>query len=150
MFKGVISKMACLAFACVSMGSAAAQTNIPTPDEASIVKGQGAYAMAQLSVLAAIYGRDPSGKASKEAFDNAWAPVSRAYASPQSGWPARGPSLRESIEPLLAQAYAAKAECARIEGQCQDEAAKKAKGAAREILSNKNPGRALAEAVSKI
>lgn len=152
MFKGLISKMACSACACafVFAGSAASQTAMPKPDEASIVKGQGAYAMAQLSVLAAIYGSDPSGKASKEAFDNGWAPVSRSYASPQSGWPARGPSLRESIEPLLAQAYAAKAACSSIEGHCQDAAAKKAKGAARVILSSKNPGHALAEAVSKI
>jgi hypothetical protein len=150
MFKSLISSLACIASACVFTGSVQAENSVQKPDEASIVRGQGNYAMAQLSVLAAIYGSDPSGKASKEAFDNGWAPVSRGYASPQSGWPARGPSLRESIEPLLAQAYAAKAACQTVEGPCQDAAAKKAKVEAGLILSSKNPGRALSQAVSKI
>ena len=89
--------LACSSFAAQSQSGAA--PSFPRPAQVDVVKAQGVYALSQLKALAAIYGADPSGAASREAMDNGWAPVSRSYASPQHGWPARGPSLGESIEP---------------------------------------------------
>jgi hypothetical protein len=135
-------------FAAQSQSGAA--PSFPRPAQADVVKAQGVYALSQLKALAAIYGADPSGAASREAMDNGWAPVSRSYASPQHGWPARGPSLGESIEPLLAQARAAKYACPGYEGACQAQSLAWAKVEAKRVRSAKNPGAQLAASVAQL
>lgn len=133
--------------ALLASASSAEGFKVPQPE---IVQAQGRYAMVQLTALAAVYGADPSGKASREAFDNGWAPVRLGWSSPSHNWPARGPSLKESIEPLLAQAHAAKMSCETFEGPCQNEAARVAKLQARAILKDKNPGARLAAEVGRL
>lgn len=120
------------------------------PSEEAIVKAQGVHAGVQLKVMAAFMGADPSGLASREAIEKGWAPVNRGYASPTHGWPARGPSLGESIEPLFAQARAAQLGCKELEGTCQARAAAWAKEGGRSVRAAKNPGREFARLVQTL
>ena len=148
--KKINSLFKTLAFATLGLCSISHAQTPNTPDEASIVKAQGNLAMVQLQALSYIYSADPSGKFSTEAFNHGWAPVSLAYASPTHGWPARGPSLSESIEPLFAQSLASKNNCEHLEGPCQDQASALAKKIAKKILSSRNPGKELLSQVSSL
>lgn len=139
-----------LALAASLMAGAAMAGGPSAPAPAEVVKAQGVFAATQLKVLAAIYGSDPSGAASREAIDNGWAPVNRNYASPQHGWPARGPSLGESIEPLLAQAHAASAGCQGYEDACQAKSMAWARLGTKRIKAAKNPGAELAKVVAEM
>lgn len=129
--------------AALALCAAAAQAQ-QLPSQADVVQAQGRYASAELAALAAVFGADPSGGASREAFEKGMAPAMLSWSSPVQGWPARGPSLRESIEPLLAMRAAAKMGCERLEGPCQAKAAAAAKAAAKKVLDAKNPGAELA------
>ena len=120
-----------------------------SPAAADVVNAQGVFAVAQLKALAAVYGAYPSGAATREAIDNGWGPVHRGYASPQHGWPARGPSLGESIEPLLAQAQAARAACQGYEDACQARSLAWARAGAQRVKAAKNPGVELAKVVAE-
>lgn len=133
-----------------SFQAQAQSQSFPRPEESAVVKAQGQYAMAQLKSFAAIFGADPSGGFSREAFSKGWAPVNRRYSSPTNGWPARGPSLGESIESLFAQARAAQLACKELEGSCQIEAAAWAKKSAERVKIAKNPGVELARTVDQL
>lgn len=133
--------------ASLAVGAAmAAPPSAPAP--ADVVRAQGVFAVSQLKVFAAIYGADPTGAASREALDNGWAPVDRGHASPQGGWPARGPSLGESIETLLAQAQAGRSSCSGYEDECQAKALAWARAQAKRVKGAKNPGAELAKVVA--
>lgn len=140
------------AFAALGYALAFAQpafAAMPMPAPADVVKAQGVYALSQLRSLAAVYGADPTGSASREAINNGWAPVARGYASPQHGWPARGPSLGESLEPLLAQAQAARSACQGYEDSCQAESLAWAKARVKGVRAARNPGAELAKVVAE-
>lgn len=145
-----IGVLLAVAMAALSMSGAAVAQAFPRPSEEAVVKAQGQHAMVQLRSVAAIFGADPSGGFSREAFSKGWAPVSLGYASPTHGWPARGPSLGESIEPLLAQARAAQLACKELEGSCQAGAAAWARQRAARVKMAKNPGAELASVVGQL
>lgn len=148
--KSTSSMLRRMAFATFGLCSLAQAQNVSMPQASAIVQAQGQMAMVQLQALAAVYSADPSGKASKEAFENGWAPVNKGYSSPSHGWPARGPSLSESVEPLFAQALAAKWGCADLEGPCQNKAGAQAAKIAKKVLGSKNPGGELGSQVSSL
>lgn len=135
----------------VSMGASSQTMNgFHKPGQQSVVKAQADYALIQLKVLSGFMGSDPSGLASREAIEKGWAPVNRGFASPSHGWPARGASLGESIEPLLAQARAGAQGCKELEGACQKSAQNWAKEGMSRIKHAKNPGVEFAKVVDLV
>lgn len=116
--------------------------------QADVIKGQGQYAATQLKILASIYGSDPTGSASREAFTKGWAPVQYGWSSPTHGWPARGANIGESLAMLFAQVRAAKDGCPSFEGACQESALKYGRAMSAKIMSARNPGVELDNQVS--
>ena len=135
-----------IAFGCsgaFAQGSAA-------PAQSEIVQAQATYAKVQLQALAAIYGADPSGGASKGAFAQGMAPAMTAWSSPVQGWPARGPNLGESVRPLMAMAIAGRMGCKEVEGPCQNQAMAQAAAIGRKVSKARNPGAEFAAQVSRL
>jgi hypothetical protein len=118
------------------------------PTEASVVKAQGDFARIQLESLSALLSAMPAAVA-KESFASGNAAIDWAHWSPALGGVARGPTLAESLNPLLSNLAAAKSACAELDGPCQARA--RAWGAARasSILKSPHPGKALAMALSE-
>ena len=130
------------ALLCMATGFASAQpSNLPS--EGALIQAQGVYARAQLESLASLFKKLPPA-AAKEAFASGNAAIDWRHYSPSLGGIARGPTLGESIAPLLANVEAVKLGCPTTEGPCQVKAWNWAKDQARTILASSHPGIALA------
>lgn len=132
---------------CAWACAAQAQPSI-RPTERQIVEAQGQYARAQLGALAALLGTAPAASA-REAFASGGAAIDWTHWSPALGGVARGPTLSESLAPLLANLAAQRAGCDRLEGPCQDRALAAGRRAAKDILKSQHPGAALAAAIKE-
>lgn len=128
-------------------GASMAQT---APQAADIVKGQAVFAMAHLRAMSAIMGADPDGAFSKEALRSGRAPVQRGWASPEGGWPARGPTLNESLDSSFAMIEAGLRGCPAVSGPCQDQALSAGKARAQAVRQAKNPGAEMARQVAAL
>lgn len=138
----------CLCFAVALFVAAPTHAQLKWPSGLQIVQAQGQYALSELQAISAIYGGDPSGSVSREAFENGWAPANLGYVSPRQGWPARGPTLGESIQPLLANVKAWRMDCQTNDGPCAKRALRWSKARSQEILSSPNPGKMLSQVVA--
>lgn len=122
--------------------------DMPTPSEAAVVQAQGRFAAAQLQSLAMIFGHAPASVA-REAFASGNAAIAWRHYSPALRGVSRGPTLSESIAPLLANVRAARDECPSVEGPCQDRAWTWAKERAEQIRRSVHPGKALASTLDE-
>jgi hypothetical protein len=116
--------------------------------EARIVEAQGAYARAQLGSIAAILSAAPAA-AAREAFQSGNATIDWRRYSPGLGSIARGPTLKESLAPLLSNIAASKMGCVALEGSCQNQAAASGRDAALRVLGSEHPGKALLAALAE-
>ena len=138
-----------LLMALLATGPIAQAAGLPTPPEAEVVQGQGAFAQAQLQMLAMFYSNAPAA-AAKEAFASGNAQIDWRHYSPAMGGVSRGPTLSESIGPLLANIRAAADKCPAVEGPCQDKAWAWAKAQSESIRKSAHPGKALASTLEEI
>ena len=112
-----------------------------------IVASQALFARSQLQAMAALLSVDPDGSISREFFQSGNAMVMLGQYSPAMGWPARGPTPKEALRPLLASIEAGRLNCAELSGECQKQALKTGTGQAKQILGATHPGKALASAL---
>lgn len=139
--------MAATRFAWLILAFLGAPALAQSPSEAQIIQAQGAYARSQLGSIAAILSAAPAASA-REAFQSGNAPIDWRHYSPGLGAVARGPTLKESIAPLLSNIAAARMGCESLEGPCQSKATKSGTDAARRVLLADHPGKALLSALS--